>query len=190
MDSSPRPNPNLIPSLHLVSDYLNQLGIPYALTGGMALAVWGQPRSTADVDLFIAIASKDIELLQHQLGSPFVFEPEELPFPHMRLFRAHLHGETKQILVTVDMIVVDSSWTASIVARRKLISIQGKPIWVTTVEDLLLLKLFSLREKDHADCRGIILQRGDQLDREYLETWANTLGTSSAWNHLLESTKS
>ncbi len=37
-------------ALNSVGDFLDRSGIPYAIAGGMAVAVWGEPRATFDVD--------------------------------------------------------------------------------------------------------------------------------------------
>lgn len=40
-------------TLDLAHGRLEQLGIPHALIGGMALSLWGAQRSTADIDLLV-----------------------------------------------------------------------------------------------------------------------------------------
>ncbi|HQR41372.1 MAG TPA: nucleotidyltransferase [Gemmatales bacterium] len=154
--------------------------MPFALIGGMALAVYGQPRSTSDVDFIVAM---DRTVLQEALVKDgrafFVFEPEQLPFPHMYILRSHIKVE--QRLVTIDMIAVDGDWAESIMQRARYIQLNGLSIRVASAEDIILLKLFSERAKDAEDIRGLILQRGSMLDRGYVEQWSGTLGTSARW---------
>lgn len=161
---------NLKQSLVQMHDFLEAHQFQYALTGGMALAVWGQPRSTSDVGIIIAMAAEDAPMLQKLIKSPeFAFEADELIFPHMKIIRAHLHGETKQVLVTIDFILVGHDWSNSIMQRCQRIALAEQPIWVSSAEDILLLKLFSQRDKDREDIQGILLQRGSLLDQAYLQ---------------------
>ena len=38
-----------------VARILDRLDIPYAVTGGMAIYVWGRPRFTADIDIVVLL---------------------------------------------------------------------------------------------------------------------------------------
>jgi len=45
-----------------IVEILEDLKIPYAITGGFAISVWGNPRSTNDIDIIVAtkkILTKD-----------------------------------------------------------------------------------------------------------------------------------
>lgn len=46
-----------------ISKILNQLNIPYLVTGGMAVYVWGRPRFTADIDRVIELTIEKVEQL-------------------------------------------------------------------------------------------------------------------------------
>ena len=41
--------------LRKIAAALEQLGIPYLITGGLAVTVWGRPRFTADIDIVVEI---------------------------------------------------------------------------------------------------------------------------------------
>jgi hypothetical protein len=40
---------------------LTNNGIPYMIIGGMANAVWGEPRATLDIDVVVWVAEKEIK---------------------------------------------------------------------------------------------------------------------------------
>ncbi|MSU54593.1 MAG: hypothetical protein EXS48_02015 [Candidatus Staskawiczbacteria bacterium] len=46
---------------------LDHLKIPYAITGGMAVSVWGRVRTTADVDIIVEFTPEDISGLAKEL---------------------------------------------------------------------------------------------------------------------------
>lgn len=186
MDSSTISNSELQQSLIATCKFLDSQHIRYALTGGMALAVWGQPRSTVDVDLIVAISPEDLPtfITQMNASAHFLLEPDELQFPHMTIYRGHLQGKQPDVLITVDIILLDREWTESLMNRRHSITLYGHTVWVSSSEDIILLKLFSQRGKDLDDIRGICVQRGQLLDKHYIEQWADKLGINDAWKQI------
>ncbi|MDA2922942.1 hypothetical protein MYX07_06795 [Patescibacteria group bacterium AH-259-L07] len=46
---------------------LHKLKIPYVITGGFAVAIWGKPRFTADIDVVVELLPKNIETLSQEL---------------------------------------------------------------------------------------------------------------------------
>src|SRR3989338_723949 len=50
-----------------VAEVLNRLRIPYLVTGGMAVFVWGRPRFTADIDIVVEMEERDIDKLEQAL---------------------------------------------------------------------------------------------------------------------------
>lgn len=46
--------------LYKITETLHGLKIPYAITGGFAVAVWGKPRFTADIDIIVELIPKNI----------------------------------------------------------------------------------------------------------------------------------
>lgn len=56
---------------------LKKLKIPYMITGGIAVLLWGRPRFTADIDIVVELYEKDIEALRKALR--FRQEVQEMP---------------------------------------------------------------------------------------------------------------
>ncbi|MBI3018603.1 MAG: hypothetical protein HYY61_01745, partial [Deltaproteobacteria bacterium] len=46
---------------------LEKLNIPYFVTGGIAVLIWGRPRFTADIDVVIEVHEKALPQLQSAL---------------------------------------------------------------------------------------------------------------------------
>lgn len=46
-----------------VSEILDRLDIPYAITGGMAVFLWARPRFTADIDIVVLLKDADVPRL-------------------------------------------------------------------------------------------------------------------------------
>src|SRR3989338_6169844 len=43
-----------------IARIFDQLKLPYLVTGGMAVLIWGRPRFTADIDIVIEIKPSDV----------------------------------------------------------------------------------------------------------------------------------
>lgn len=167
-----------------VCDFLDRAQIPYALTGGIALSVWGYPRSTIDVDLVLAVSSQSLNASLNSADpqTPFIMEPDELVFPHMKVYRGLMRRMPESAeWVMVDMLIVDPSWSAEIMTRRQTVQLEQRSIWVCSPEDIILLKLFSPRDKDREDIRMLMQLRKDRLDTAYIADWSTRLGTSNRW---------
>jgi hypothetical protein len=47
-------------AIHDIANTLESLGIEYAIVGGIANAIWGEPRATIDVDVTVAVDDSDL----------------------------------------------------------------------------------------------------------------------------------
>ena len=52
-----------------IAKILKELKIPYVITGGFAVAIWGRPRFTADIDIIVELLDKHIQDLVKKLLS-------------------------------------------------------------------------------------------------------------------------
>ena len=50
-----------------VAEVLEGLDIPYAITGGYAVSIWGKPRTTFDIDIVIELFRPKISALARAL---------------------------------------------------------------------------------------------------------------------------
>ena len=59
---------DLISLLKLVVSRLENLKIPYLLTGGLAVSFWGLPRTTHDIDIVIEAKKEENQSLSLEKG--------------------------------------------------------------------------------------------------------------------------
>ncbi|MBS0264757.1 MAG: hypothetical protein JSS02_22675 [Planctomycetes bacterium] len=173
-------------ALDVVCEFLDRSGFPYAIAGGMAVAIWGEPRATYDVDLVVAANfSAPEDLLAAIRAEPaFFLDPQTLPMPpDMNIIRAHLVDKqaSEPGIILVDLLLLKSAFAASLQQRRILMTVAGRERWVCSVEDLIVLKLMSGRTKDLEDVRGIRRIQEGAINVEYVADWAERLNCQANW---------
>ncbi len=160
-----------------VTELLKARQFPYAVIGGLAVSLRGEPRVTADVDLVLGItidAAIDlIPLLKGTSLEPLFSGVEEVV---KRAFILPLrHRPTG---VKVDLAIGLSGFERQAIARAEAMNIAGQDVLVATAEDLLVMKLFAGRPRDQQDIEGIIAAQGRSLDWDYCHQTAKALGTA------------
>jgi hypothetical protein len=172
--------------LRALADALSTSNIPFMLTGSVAAAFHGASRATMDVDLVI-------EPTAHSLQD-FVRRVEELGL-YISADAAREAYEARGMFNVVDS---ESGWKADLIirkqrsfsekefSRREPTSLQGVPLAIATIEDLILSKLEWARLGGSArqleDVRALLGIAGEELDRSYLEQWVDHLGVRREWN--------
>jgi hypothetical protein len=173
------PEPVGIGTLYGVERVLRAQALEHAFIGGLALSAWGVPRATFDLDLALAL---DVERQKALLASlrGLGWDVEEhfergwrdrmagMPILSVRVPADHA-------LIRVDLLVAETPFLKSVLARRVEIDLGEGPIPVCSAADLVLFKLVAWRPKDRVDLDNILWVQGVP-ERSYLERWAHDLG--------------
>lgn len=170
--------------LKLVASNLQSAGIPYMLSGSMALNFYATPRMTRDIDIVVEIQPESIEGLVQNFRADFYIDDEmirsaiqnDLPFNII-----HLSSVTKIDLIPRKQTVFqDSSFQ-----RKRLLQFGGGEICVISPEDLILAKLIwakdSLSEVQLRDVKSL-LKSGTDLDLAYIIDWVSRLGLAEPFS--------
>ncbi len=133
-------------------DAFDSKQVPYALCGGLALAIHGHPRATDDIDFLVPTASIQPALEALRLaGFPLTAGPIPLgtstEFPQ-RLFRATKVSLNEHL--TVDLLEVSASYSSAW-ASRQCVAWKARNLAVVSKEGLIAMKKLSLRKKDQVD---------------------------------------
>lgn len=161
--------------LLIVMNTLNQTGIPYMLTGAYAVSFYGRPRTTHDIDLKILINDTEIEKIYDAFKESFYINKEMIRQAVRRnLMFNIIHNETQ---TKIDFWVVrNDEFDQERFKRRLKINIYNAPVFMSTPEDLIVIKLCWYREsnsqKHYEDVKGIFEIQSDKLDIEYITKWA------------------
>lgn len=160
---------NLFESTFKIQDQLNQAGIDSAVIGALAVALWGKPRLTQDVDLKVLLSRDQSERLIKLLGKNHRFltaTPEETLKKMGFIFLKSTAG------IRIDLLLADTPFDTQAIQRAKSVTISPDlKLKVVTPEDLIIYKLISTRAKDHEDVRGVLLRQKKLLEKGYILKW-------------------
>lgn len=174
-----------------IAKTLKQLKIPYLVTGGIAVLVWGRPRFTADIDIVIELKSSDIEKLAKalkKLGRAGYIDEEMMKDAICREDEFNfIDGETG-LKVDFWLWRKNDPFDTLRFKRRVVKKVLGETVYFTSPEDLILIKLKwfkeSLSSRQMEDVESIIKISGDKLDWNYLGKLAKELGVDEELQRL------
>jgi hypothetical protein len=159
-------------SAFLCVEAFDRAGLPYALCGGLALAAYGVPRETKDVDFAVVeLSAKRAGAALSAMGVSVAIAFERVVFGGLTVGRVTLLGSRATTgLNVLDLVRPRSArFAAAVLSRAVEAPLQGRSIRVAGPEDFVLLKLLASRERDLEDARSVVARLGEALDRELVE---------------------
>jgi len=172
--------------LKIVSERLEAAHIPFMLTGSFAMAYYGQPRMTRDLDLVVSLGEEDVHGIVAAFSPDFYIDADDTRAAILTQRQFNLmHNATG---IKVDLIVLKSAEYRKVeFARRQLVVIGGVKTWIVSREDLILSKLVWTRDtKSELQRRDVKNLLDETMDREYLSHWADRLGVTDILQEIAE----
>lgn len=161
---------------------LDSATLQYMVTGSMAMALYGMPRMTRDIDIVIQLADSDADMLIDLFKEEYCLEAEGIrrSISSRKMFNI-IHYE--QVLKIDFVVKKDEPYRVEEFGRRRQIKVDGQSIYVVSPEDLILSKLVwakdSESELQHRDVQQLLAMSATSLDWEYLKFWAHTLAVDT-----------
>ena len=172
---------------------LDQCGLRYVVGGSLASSVSGEPRSTLDVDLVVAISAADVDSLVAALGDDFYADAEAVQRAVRQ--RSSVNVFHRATSTKVDLFVLGGSpLDEQALNRRVRLQVATDPdrfLYVYTPEDTLLQKLRWYRlggevsDRQWRDVLGIVAVQGRALDDSYLRSGADLLAVTDLLDRAL-----
>ena len=177
--------------LCLVVKILDELTIPYLITGGMAVAVWAKPRFTWDIDIVIELLPKKLLPLAQKLLAidKDVYVSEEAmqsALENKEEFN-FIHPQTG---LKVDFWVLkDDSFDKERIKNPIKKIINGQSVNFISPEGLILSKLLwykiSPSQKQIDDIKAVLKISKADINIDYIKKWARQQGALEIFNKII-----
>jgi hypothetical protein len=131
---------------------LSRSGVEYTLVGGLAVAVWGAPRATRDIDLLVRPDALEAAMAAAARRG---FDVRALPMTFrdgMQLQR--VTRADGRALLSVDFILVNENLEATW-SSRQAHETSGQTLWVVSRDALIAMKALAARPQDIADIENL-----------------------------------
>lgn len=160
---------SLVCSIRTLQQRLQEAEIPSIVIGGVAVALWGEPRVTRDVDLKILLGREEADRLLAALSPDYA---SLLPDPRRALKEQAMLFVQDSAGTRLDLLLADTPYDVQAIRRARIAEVQpGARISVCSPEDLVIYKLVSTRLRDHEDAASVVRRQGDTLDDGYVLHW-------------------
>ena len=151
-----------------ITSILEEKKVEYVIVGGIAVAAWGNIRTTRDVDIIVLIDGKEADELEEALKrEKFSIQAEDIRAAlkersHFTIFDdlSEYYIDGKGIYSGNDRLTLE---------KRRKVRLADFEFYVASPEDIIANKLLFGSEQDVKDAEGIYARQFDNLDMAYLE---------------------
>ncbi len=157
-----------------LADGLAELQVPWYVFGAQAALIWGRPRLTTDVDVTVGAVPGGMPALLATLEPRgFTMRIDATPdFMRQTSVLPLMHASSG---LATDLVLAGPGLEDDFLARAVRVDIGGATVPVISAEDLIVTKILAGRPKDIDDIRGVLAERGAQLDMGRVRTVLGTL---------------
>lgn len=165
--------PPLVQGIARLANILKELNVRYGIIGGIAAALHGIPRATADVDVLFTIEKIRLPAFLDRLESEgFSFSKQEVLKELSKDGLSQVEFQKRRI----DLLMPILPFFHKALERTLTTTFFGQPIRVVSPEDLILFKLIAFRPQDQQDIQAILAIKGKKgLQMDYLREWTKQL---------------
>ena len=156
----------------------------YALIGGMALSVWGRPRTTLDLDFLVQVDEEKLLKIREWVLKEGLKIDNTWVESNPLMARVQLRLRFGQVMV--DMLIPRDAHDRNAFHRRKRKNMGRGSYWLIAPEDFILQKLKVGRPRDFEDAVTVLERLRGELDTSYLMRWARRLAITGELKYILE----
>ncbi len=155
----------------------------YGLIDGLAVAVWGIPRATRDIDFAIALGGASPRELSQYLGAHFTPGTPEDPLQGV----IRLQEGTDDGKIPLQLLFFPSIWSPIIFPSVQKVTIGDCTVSVVSWESLVLLKLYAGGPQDLLDAQTIMATRSpSEREISSLRKMADAVGLAQELENLIK----
>ena len=146
------------------------------LVGSFSSNLYGIPRSTKDADFVVELAADFTPRFYESLGSGFEIDPQLKFETNTGTYKQELRFTNTPFTVELFRLSHDP-FDQERFQRRRAVKLFGRQTFVPTAEDVVIMKVRWLREKDRPDVKNVLTVQRGKLDWPYIERWCREHGT-------------
>lgn len=158
---------------------LDQVEIPYMVTGSFAVNFFGIPRTTHDIDFVVEIRASDAERFADAFPRDFYADADMIRQAVAQQSMFNIIDPTSGVKIDF-WIVKRNPFDQERFRRRREQTVFGESVFMPTPEDTIISKLLWYQEaqtdKHLNDARGVWEIQKESLDQDYLNRWVTRLG--------------
>jgi hypothetical protein len=163
-----------------VVEALEACEIPYMLVGSYSSNAYGVARATQDADFVIELGEKSILELAQRIAPAIRIDPQ-MSFETVTMSRRYI-AEVVGTPFKIELFLLnDDPHNQERFRRRQRVPLLGRPVWIPSVEDVIITKLhwafLARRSKDRDDIHDVIAVQKDRIDWDYVHRWCEQHGT-------------
>jgi len=157
----------LVDAAQEIVSFLREQGWPCCIVGGLAVPAWGEPRSTADVDICLYTGLGDeqsyIELILERF-TPRISDAREFAERSRVILVQASNG------IGVDIALAWTPFESRMLARATPFEFTASiALPIASAEDVVIMKAFAGRPHDWVDVQGVLVKQRGKLDWSYIQ---------------------
>ncbi len=161
---------------------LDELHVPYMVTGSYAANVFGLPRSTKDADLIVEAEAPRIHEVLDRLVPPLRPDPQMLFETITSSRRWIVRLDESPFAIEIFLLNNHSFDRSRFTRRRREPVLPDVSAWLPTPEEVIVQKLrwvaLARRSKDLEDACNVMAVQGSALDWDYIIKWCTEVGAA------------
>jgi hypothetical protein len=177
-------------ALAAIAKMARELRARWYLFGAQAAVIWGKARTTADLDVTIEIDPGRVDELLRAARRAGLREREENVAELARV--AWVVPLVSQGGFPLDVVLAGTGLERRFLDRVARVRVGRLQVPVISPEDLIVTKLIAGRPRDLEDIRGVLAERGRELDQAYvralvseIESGLELSGLLARWEQLV-----
>lgn len=163
----------------------------YAILGGIAVSIYGEPRLTLDIDVSLTLDINKIDNF-FKKAKKYGFSP--IPLNIKKFIKATgiipMKFSKNKVVGKCDFIIAQNALEYIGIKRALLKKIYSIKVKLISPEDLIIHKITSSRPRDIEDLQGILIRQRGKLDIRYINFWLKKIAKANRKPELLNLFKS
>ncbi len=153
-------------SLQNLHNFFSENSVEYVIIGGVAVIIYGEQRSTDDIDVTVLCELEHLDSFHNLMLKKFTPAFEGTLDYFKRNFILPLDDPATEL--RIDIAAGLTEFDKKVISRRRRKLFGEVEVYVCSLEDLIIYKLFANREQDIADVKHLIEKHLNSIDKKYL----------------------